>query len=71
VLAWWASRRISPAVARVYGVYTLIVLVATVYLRYHYTVDLMAGMVVAAAVIYAAPHLEGMGYRGQSRDRAG
>ncbi len=63
VLAWWASRRISPAVARVYGLYTLIIIVATVYLRYHYTVDLVAGIVVAAAVIYAAPYLEGMGYR--------
>lgn len=58
VIAWWASRRISTALATAYAVYTGAILFATVYLRYHYTVDLVAGLAAAAAVIAIGPRLE-------------
>ena len=51
MLAWWWSRRISPALFHLYSVYTLSILVATVYLRYHYAFDLFAGVVVATALL--------------------
>lgn len=55
VLAWWGSRQISKSVGWVYFVYTLCIIFATVYLRYHYTVDLAAGMLAAAFLIVKAP----------------
>ena len=57
VLAWWTSRRISVWLGRTYAVYTGIVIFATVYLRYHCTVDVMAALAVAAVVLAAAPRL--------------
>ncbi len=57
VLAWWASRQISKVLGWVYFVYTLCIIFATVYLRYHYTVDLLAGMLAAAYLIRTAPVL--------------
>ena len=57
VLAWWTSRRISAWLGRTYAVYTAILIFTTVYLRYHYSVDLMAGLAVAAIVLAAAPRL--------------
>lgn len=58
ILAWWTSRRISTGLSRFYLAYAVVTLLATVYLRYHYTVDLAAGIVVAALVIAAMPHFE-------------
>jgi len=58
ILAWWTTRRISKRLSSIYLAYTLLILLATVYLRYHYTVDLVAGALLAALVLYAAPHLE-------------
>ena len=58
IIAWWATRRISSGLSTLYLVYTALILLATVYLRYHYTVDLIAGILVAALVLYAAPHFE-------------
>jgi membrane-associated phospholipid phosphatase len=58
IIAWWTTRRISTRLSTVYLVYTVLILLATVYLRYHYTVDLVAGILVAALVLYAAPHFE-------------
>ena len=55
-LAWWGSRAFSPLLSRAYFAYTLSVVFATVYLRYHYTVDVIAGALVAAALVLAAPH---------------
>ncbi len=55
-LAWWGSRDLSPVFSRTYFAYTLFVVFATVYLRYHYTVDVMAGAFVAAVLALAAPH---------------
>ena len=60
VLACWLSRSISNRLFWVYFLYTLCIVFATVYLRYHYTPDLMAGFMVALVLILAAPAL----YRG-------
>jgi membrane-associated phospholipid phosphatase len=55
ILAWWGSRMISKTAFRAYFVYTPLIIFATVYLRYHYSVDVLAGMVVAAILILLAP----------------
>lgn len=55
ILAWWGSRVISANLFRVLGVYTLGVIFATVYLRYHYTVDLLAGALLAGCLIWITP----------------
>ena len=57
ILAWWGSRMVSKRLSRVYLAYTPCIIFATVYLRYHYTVDLLAGMVTAAVLILTAPRL--------------
>lgn len=57
ILAAWSSRRISPRLAGIYGLYAVCMLLTPTYLRYHCTVDLMAGVVVAVAVLAAAPRL--------------
>jgi len=57
ILAWWGSRRLSGKLFGLYFAYTLSIIFATVYLRYHYTVDVMAGAVVAAVLILTAPVL--------------
>jgi len=55
ILAWWSSRAISSNLSRGMLVYTLGIIFATVYLRYHYTVDVLAGAIAAGAVILASP----------------
>jgi len=67
VLAWWSTRRISRRLFRCYALYTASVLVATVYLRYHYTVDLLAGIGVAAALLGAVSRLNREGRVGLGR----
>jgi membrane-associated phospholipid phosphatase len=57
ILAWWGSRRISRGLFRLYFAYTLSIISATVYLRYHYTIDVLAGAVVAALLVLFAPRL--------------
>jgi membrane-associated phospholipid phosphatase len=57
ILACWLSRRISKRIFWAYFLYTLCIVFATVYLRYHYTCDLLAGVVVALVLILAAPRL--------------
>lgn len=57
ILAWWGCRTISPRLNRAMLVYTLGVVFATVYLRYHYTVDVLAGATVAGALILATPRV--------------
>jgi membrane-associated phospholipid phosphatase len=57
ILAWWCSRTISKPLFWAYLAYTLLIIFATVYLRYHYTVDLLAGIAVAATLISFAPLL--------------
>ena len=67
VLACWLSRSISHRLFRVYFLYTLCIVFATVYLRYHYTADLLAGVVVAIVLILAAPGLyRGLSEKGES-----
>jgi membrane-associated phospholipid phosphatase len=55
IIAWWASRVIAKPLFVAYFVYTPLILFATVYLRYHYTVDVLAGILLAAVLILSAP----------------
>jgi membrane-associated phospholipid phosphatase len=55
IIAWWGSRRISKPVFRIYFAYTLSIIFATVYLRYHYTVDVLAGIATALVLICVSP----------------
>ena len=57
ILAWWGSRMVSKGWFRIYFVYTPFIIFATVYLRYHYSVDLLAGILTAAVLIVMAPKL--------------
>lgn len=57
ILALWWSRRVSPKLTAFYVAYACCMVLATTYLRYHYTVDLAAGAVVAAAALTVAPRL--------------
>jgi membrane-associated phospholipid phosphatase len=67
ILAWWGSRTISAHLFRWMFAYTLGVIFATVYLRYHYTVDVLAGAFVAGALILMTP----WGYRKLGGKRGG
>jgi membrane-associated phospholipid phosphatase len=55
MLAAWGSRMISKRLHRAYLFYTPLIIFATVYLRYHYTVDLLAGAALALLAIWTAP----------------
>ena len=67
VLACWLSRSVSHRLFWVYFLYTICIVFATVYLRYHYTADLLAGVVVALVLIVASPALyRGLSARGDS-----
>jgi membrane-associated phospholipid phosphatase len=57
VLAWWGSQMVSKRLFKVYFAYTPSIIFATVYLRYHYTVDVMAGAFLAVCLIAASPLL--------------
>lgn len=57
MLAWWSSRTIGKRVFWVYFGYTLSIIFGTVYLRYHFTVDVLAGAIVAIALIVATPYI--------------
>ncbi len=57
VLACWGARSVSRRLHAAYVGYTLSIFFATVYLRYHYTVDVLGGIAVAAALILAAPRI--------------
>jgi membrane-associated phospholipid phosphatase len=57
ILAMWGSRMVSNRWFQVYFAYTPLIIFATVYLRYHYTVDLLAGGSVALLLILFAPAL--------------
>jgi membrane-associated phospholipid phosphatase len=59
LLAWWSSRRISRAWFWAYSAYTLCMIFSTVYLRYHYTIDPIAGAVLGLALLVAAPRIYG------------
>ena len=55
ILAWWGSRMLSKRFFLLYLAYTPCIIFATVYLRYHYTLDLLAGIATAGFLILAAP----------------
>jgi membrane-associated phospholipid phosphatase len=57
IMACWVNRRPFPVLFLVFLPYTLVVAFATVYLRYHYTVDVVAGAVTAGILLWAGPHL--------------
>jgi membrane-associated phospholipid phosphatase len=57
MLAWWSSRLLGKRVFWVYFGYTLSIIFGTVYLRYHYTVDVLAGALTAIALIVATPYI--------------
>jgi membrane-associated phospholipid phosphatase len=57
LLAWWSSRLISKRLFWIYFAYTVSIISATVYLRYHYTIDVLAGAVVAGLLVLLAPPL--------------
>ena len=55
ILAWWTARLVSDRLFRVYLAYTPFLIFATVYLRYHYTVDVIAGAILAVVLLVCAP----------------
>jgi membrane-associated phospholipid phosphatase len=57
LIAWWSSRRVSRKLFAGLSVYTILIVTATVYLRYHYTVDVLAGTLLAAVLLILAPKL--------------
>ncbi|HUI58279.1 MAG TPA: phosphatase PAP2 family protein [Bryobacteraceae bacterium] len=57
LLALWGSRMVSKRWFKVYLAYTPFLIFATVYLRYHYTVDLAAGAIAAFVLAVASPGL--------------
>jgi membrane-associated phospholipid phosphatase len=67
ILAWWSSRKFTKSLFLPYFAYTLSIIFATVYLRYHYTVDIVGGVLVAVILIVTAPgiyhHLKTEGIR--------
>jgi membrane-associated phospholipid phosphatase len=67
ILAWWGTRVISSNLFGGMFVYTLGVIFATVYLRYHYTVDVVAGAILAAVLIAIGPWI----YRALGGRRSG
>lgn len=57
ILAWWGSRQLSKPFSRLYFGYAVCIIFSTVYLRYHYTVDIAAGVLLAWVLILATPSL--------------
>jgi membrane-associated phospholipid phosphatase len=57
LLACWGSRIVSKRWFRIYLAYTPFLIFATVYLRYHYTVDLAAGASAAFVLALTGPSI--------------
>ena len=57
ILAWWSSQKLSKIWFGAYFSYTSSIIFATVYLRYHYTVDVFAGAILAVFLIAVTPFL--------------
>ena len=53
----WIARQISPRVFYTFAAFAACITFSTVYLRYHYVIDVIAGMALAIVVIAAAPLL--------------
>jgi len=57
MLACWGSRMVSSRLFYIFLGYTPCIIFATVYLRYHYTLDVLAGAALAFVLIAVAPHV--------------
>jgi membrane-associated phospholipid phosphatase len=57
VIACWSSRVVSKRLFAAFSLYTILIVSATIYLRYHYTVDVFAGVLLAVAVLAVSPWL--------------
>jgi membrane-associated phospholipid phosphatase len=57
LLAWWSARRISRTFFLIFTIFTASQIFSTVYLRYHYVVDLLAGAVFAIVILVSSRHL--------------
>jgi membrane-associated phospholipid phosphatase len=57
IVAWWVSKSVSGRWFLAYSVYTPSIIFATVYLRYHYSVDVFAGVLLAAVLLAVSPSL--------------
>jgi membrane-associated phospholipid phosphatase len=51
------ARKVSPQVFYVFSAFAALITFSTVYLRYHYMIDVIAGMVLAILVMAAAPSI--------------
>jgi len=51
----WVARRISASVFYGFSVFATLITVSTMYLRYHYVIDVLAGILLAIVVIVASP----------------
>lgn len=68
ILAWWSCRQLSRTAFYAFGFFTLCQIFSTVYLRYHYSVDLMAGFVFAVVLLLVTPGLYAALERGAGRN---
>jgi membrane-associated phospholipid phosphatase len=57
ILACWGSRKLAMPLFWPYFAYTSSIIFATVYLRYHYTIDVLAGAAVATILLAIGPSL--------------
>lgn len=57
MMAGWLNRKQFPVLFLIFFPYTLAVAFATVYLQYHYTIDVIAGALVAVVLLWAGPRL--------------
>ena len=53
----WLARKISPVVFYTFAAFTACITFSTVYLRYHYVIDVIAGMALAIVVLAVAPQV--------------
>jgi membrane-associated phospholipid phosphatase len=53
----YIARKISPAVFYVFLTFSILITFSTVYLRYHYVIDVIAGAVLAILVVAAGPRI--------------
>jgi len=57
LLAWWMSIRLSRRFFFGFTIFTVSQIISTVYLRYHYVIDLFAGALLAAILVLIVPDI--------------
>lgn len=57
IVGAYLARQISPLAFRTFAVFAALITISTIYLRYHYVIDVIAGMALAILVIAMAPWL--------------